>query len=62
MDVGALRVASVATGDGVDADVDSGTGVATDGGTGDGTDVGSGVGAEHADKTITNSAIRVTKR
>ena len=55
-------MASVATGDGVDADVDSGADVATDAGTGDGTVVGSGVGAEHADKSITNSTIRVTKR
>jgi len=55
-------VGSVATSAGVDADVDAGTGVDPDAGIGDGTVVGSGVGAEHADKSITNSAISVTKR
>ena len=62
--MGALRGGSVAEGAVVDTDddpgVDAGTGVDTDVGADVG--VGTGVGAEHADKMITNSAIRVTNR
>ena len=58
--MGELIDGFVAMGAGVDADDDPGVnaGISVDSDVG----VGAGVGAEHADKLITNSAIRVTNR